>query len=62
MDIHVIQNQVFYLQTQIGQLLNTSDDAAWEIDDIHNTIDTQTETSYNNLRDTSKVLETTKNQ
>lgn len=62
MDIHVIQNQVIYLQTQIGQLLNTSDDAAWEIDDIHNTIDTQTETSYNNLRDTSKVLETTKNQ
>lgn len=62
MDIHVIQNQVIYLQTQVGQLLNTSDDAAWEIDDIHNTIDTQTETSYNNLRDTSKVLETTKNQ
>lgn len=52
MDIHVIQNQVIYLQTQVGQLLNTSDDAAWEIDDIHNTIDTQTETSYNNLRDT----------
>ena len=54
-----IQNQMVHLQTQVSHLINTSDDTAWKIDDIRNTVDTQTETNFNYTRDTTKILETT---
>ena len=54
-----VQNQMFRLETQVGKLINTSSDTAWKINDIHNTVDSQTELVLNNTKDIDKILNTT---
>ena len=56
-----VQNQMFHLETQVGKLINTSSDTAWKINDIHNTVDSQTELTLNNTEDIDKILNTTGN-
>ena len=56
-----VQNQMFRLETQVGKLINTSSDTAWKINDIRNTVDSQTELTLNNTKDIDKILNTTGN-
>uniref|UniRef100_A0A1X7SW51 Fibrinogen C-terminal domain-containing protein n=1 Tax=Amphimedon queenslandica TaxID=400682 RepID=A0A1X7SW51_AMPQE len=56
-----VQSQMFRLETRVDKLINTSDDTAWKIDDIHNTVDSQTELTSNNTKDIDKILNTTGN-
>uniref|UniRef100_A0A1X7T0E6 Fibrinogen C-terminal domain-containing protein n=1 Tax=Amphimedon queenslandica TaxID=400682 RepID=A0A1X7T0E6_AMPQE len=56
-----VQSQIFCLETQVGKLINTSEDAAWKINDIHNTANSQTELVFSNTKDIDKILNTTGN-
>ena len=56
-----VQSQMFRLETQVGKLINASEDVAWKINDIRNTVDSQTELTSNNMKDIDKILNTTGN-
>ena len=56
-----VQNQNYQIFHLIGKLINTSNDTAWKIDDIHNIVNSQTELVLSNIKDVDRILNTTGN-
>ena len=56
-----VQNQNYLMFCLIGKLINASNDTAWKIDDIHNTVNSQTELVLSNTKDIDEILNTTGN-
>ena len=56
-----LQNQHYLMFCLIGKLINTSNDTAWKIDDIHNIVNSQTELVLSNTKDIDTILNTTGN-